>query len=265
MPLWWPNDEVIGDKVDQAKKKWESLTTNVQGVLSEPILLAAARRKFDEAAGGILDQGRAELEELEVGEKLSGAKSRFDELTAGLTDLGKSRDRLMQTPARDIATAAGQGLGEAGAALGGLGQQAMAGLGQAGTGISSGLSDLGMAASGLGERRDRLMQTPTADIARGAGAGGLVDLSAGMTGGMDQFGEEFGSGFQARAEMEREQRLARPYSGATPAESSDRSPDRRPRPGWSRWAGSGGGRGRATRGPTTSPLAWAHRSRWPAA
>ena len=54
MPIWWPDDEIIGDKIDQAKQQWNTLTSNVQGVLQGPNLLEHARTQFDQAINPII-------------------------------------------------------------------------------------------------------------------------------------------------------------------------------------------------------------------
>lgn len=117
MPIWWPDDEIIGDKIDRAKKSWESMTSNVAGVIREPILLERARTNFNRATDDILNRGRDSLAELDVQGKLSSARSRFDELTAGIGDLNQAAIGFAERGGQGMEDQFGQLTGEVGRAF----------------------------------------------------------------------------------------------------------------------------------------------------
>lgn len=118
-PIWWPRDELIGDAIDQAKKKWESLTANAAGIARQPIDLAIARRQYDQLTGGIAESaGRF----ADLPRRLEDDRKRFEELTTGhldtvresvgrLGDLNAAATGALNTTAEQFGTGFGERLG----------------------------------------------------------------------------------------------------------------------------------------------------------
>lgn len=101
-PIFWPISEVVGDKVDRARERLKALTSNVEGTLREPLVMAAARRRmaeqFDPILGGLRESlnpvqaagtiGRSVIPAADEATKplMEQARSRFEELTKPVMD-----------------------------------------------------------------------------------------------------------------------------------------------------------------------------------
>lgn len=109
MPIWWPDSEIIGDRIDQAKRAWEGATSNIAGIIQQPDLLGYARGNFEEAVSPIIS---GLSQSVETDQRVNQARAMFDQATAGIgqtfSDLGTGLSDFNRRATEGLNTRAAQ-------------------------------------------------------------------------------------------------------------------------------------------------------------